>query len=107
MPGFMTTMGTTIFCAHGGQGMPTVPNPRVRIAGQPAETQLPPYAITGCPNTTPVGVPFPCVTALWATGSIRVKTAGQPLLLQDSQSLCAPTGTPQTVAVPQTRVRGI
>ncbi len=107
MPGFITTMGTTIACAHGGQSMPTVPNPRVRIAGQPAENQLPPYVIAGCPNTTPIGTPFPCVTALWTTGSTRIKSTGLPLLLQDSQALCTPTGTPLTVVVPQTRVRGI
>jgi hypothetical protein len=30
---------------------------------------------------------------------------GQPVLLQDSQSLCTPTGTPLTVMVTQVRVK--
>jgi len=33
-----------------------------------------------------------------------VTSNGQPLLLLDSQAICAPTGTPLTIAVTQTRV---
>ena len=36
-----------------------------------------------------------------------VPAGGQPVLLQDSQAVCAPTGTPLTVVVTQVRVRGM
>jgi hypothetical protein len=36
-------------------------------------------------------------------GSTRVLAGGQPLVLQSSASVCAPTGTPMTIAVTQMR----
>jgi len=39
-------------------------------------------------------------------GALRVLAGGQPVLLQDSQAVCVPTGTPLTVAMTQVRVRG-
>ena len=107
MPGFLLHMGATVLCAHGGQAMPTVTNPRVKVGGQPIATQTSVYTIAGCPFTTPVGSPMPCVTANFITSATRVKAGGVPVLLQDSQSICAPNGTPLTIAVTQTRVRGI
>jgi hypothetical protein len=50
---------------------------------------------------------MPCVTAQWVVGATRVFAGGQPVLLQDSQAVCAPTGTPLTVVVTQVRVRGM
>jgi hypothetical protein len=45
------------------------------------------------------------VTDTWVTGALRVRSGGVPLLLQDSQSVCAPNGTPSTIVSPgQTRV---
>jgi hypothetical protein len=41
------------------------------------------------------------------TAATRVTLGGQPALLQDSQSLCVPTGTPLQVVVCQTRVKGM
>jgi hypothetical protein len=38
---------------------------------------------------------------------VRVTSNGQPLLLIDSQAVCAPTGTPLIASVAQTRVTGI
>lgn len=49
----------------------------------------------------------PCVTAQWITGAMRVKAGGLPVLLQDSQAICAPTGTPVTVVMTQFRVKGM
>jgi hypothetical protein len=34
------------------------------------------------------------VTAQWLTGSTRVTSFGQPLLLQTSTAVCAPNGLP-------------
>jgi hypothetical protein len=104
MPGFLLHVGATVLCGHGGQAQPTAPNPRVLVSGQPVTTQPAPYVVAGCPFTSPPT--GPCVTAQWLTGSLRVMAGGQPVLLQDSVGLCAPTGVPATSVVVQTRVRG-
>jgi hypothetical protein len=101
---FVLHLGATVMCAHGGQAMPTSPFPRVRVAGQPVTTQAAPYTVAGCAFAPPAGN-GPCVTAQWVTGALRVRAGGQPVLLQSSQSVCAPTGTPLTVAITQTRVQ--
>src|SRR5262245_7832704 len=106
MPGFLLHVGATVFCAHGAPAQPTVPNPRVTVMGQPIVTQISPHVVTGCPFVPPAGN-GPCVTAQWVVGAGRVFANGQPVLLQTSQAVCAPTGTPVTIAVIQTRVSGI
>jgi len=107
MPGYLVHVGATIMCAHGGQAQPTSPNPRVKVMGQPVATQPLPYAISGCANPPPPANTGPCVTAQWLRGAVRVKAMGQPVLLQDSQALCTPTGTPLTIAVTQMRVKAM
>ena len=106
MPGFLLHAGATVMCVHGGQAQPTVPNPRVKVGGQPIVTQTTLYAVTGCPFTTSSG-PMPCVTGQWVSGATRVRAGGQPVLLQDSQAVCTPNGTPLNITVTQTRVRGV
>ncbi len=103
MPGFSLHLGATVICAHAGQAQPTAPNPRVLVSGQPVVTQPMPYVVAGCPFVPPSGN-GPCVTAQWITGAVRVLAGGAPVLLQTSQAICAPTGTPLTVLVTQTRV---
>ncbi|HEX6938806.1 MAG TPA: hypothetical protein VF158_05300 [Longimicrobiales bacterium] len=105
MPGFLLHAGATVLCAHGGQATPTTPNPRVRVGGQPVTTQAAPYTVAACPFTTPGG-PVPCVTAQWTVAAVRVRAGGQPVLLQSSQAVCAPNGTPVNIVMTQTRVRG-
>jgi hypothetical protein len=80
-----------------------MPNPRVLVNGQPVITLSSPYIVAGCPFAPPGGN-GPCVTAQFVTSALRVTSNGQPLLLQDSQSICAPTGTPLMPLVVQTRV---
>jgi len=106
MPGYLLHMGATVVCAHSGQAQPTVTNPRVKVGGQPIVTQSSTYAIAGCPFTTPAGTPMPCVTGQWITAAIRVRANGQPVLLQESQSICAPNGTPMTIVQTQVRAKG-
>jgi hypothetical protein len=105
MPGFLLHVGATVMCMHAGQAQPTVPNPRVLIGGQPVVTQLTPYVVAGCPFVPPAN--GPCVTAQWITGATRVLAGGAPVLLQDSQAICAPTGTGLLVLVTQVRVKGM
>lgn len=106
MPGFLLHQTATVLCLHGGQAQPTAPNPRVLLGGQPVVTQTAPHVVAGCPFTTG-GSPQPCVTAQWVTGATRVFAGGAPVLLQDSQAVCAPNGTGVQVVATQGRVRGI
>jgi uncharacterized Zn-binding protein involved in type VI secretion len=105
MPGFLLHAGATVLCAHGGQAQATVPNPRVKVGGQPVVTQPNPHSVAGCPFNVS-GSPVPCVTAQWITGALRVKAGGMPVLLQDSQATCVPNGTPVNIVLTQVRVKG-
>ena len=105
MPGFLLHVRATVMCMHAGQAQPTVPNPRVTVGGQPIVTQTAPYVVAGCPFVPPGGN-GPCVTAQWILGALRVLATGVPVLLQDSQAICAPTGTGLNVLVTQVRVKG-
>jgi len=105
MPGFLLHVGAQVQCAHGGQAQPTAPNPRVMVNSQPTVTMVAPYAIAGCPFNVS-GSPVPCVTAQWTTAATRITSNGQPLLLLDSQAICAPNGTPLLILATQPRVTG-
>jgi hypothetical protein len=107
MPGFLLHLGATAICSHGGQAMPTAPNPRVKVSSQPIVVRSTTYTVAGCPFTTPGGTPLPCVTAQWVVGAIRVKADGVPVLLQDSQAVTIPNGVPLNVLVTQPRVKGM
>ena len=105
MPGFLLHLGASVLCSHGGQAQPTAPNPRVLVGGQMTVTQPNPYTVAGCPFNVS-GAPSPCVTAQWIVAALRVRSGGMPLLLQDSQALAAPNGTPLAIVSTQVRVRG-
>jgi hypothetical protein len=102
VPGFLLHVGATVMCAHAGQAMPTVPNPRVLVSGQPTALIAAPWVVAGCPFVFPA--PGPCVTAQWVVGSVRVLSNGQPLVIQSGVAICAPTATPLVPVVMQTRV---
>lgn len=109
MPGFLVHVGATVTCSHGGQALPTVPNPRVTVMGQPTVAITTPYSVAGCAFPPPPVGNGPCVTAQFipATGSTRVLSNGQPLVVVSSQAICVPTGTPLLITVTQTRVAAI
>lgn len=119
MPGFLLTMTCVVTCAHGGQAKPTAPNLRVKILGTPVPMSAPPFAVAGCPMTIPPPAgpgPTPCLTAAFLppTMTLRVKSMGQPLLVQTSATGPAVT-TPPSPPAPllpvsfagQTRVRAM
>lgn len=105
MPGFLLHLGASVMCAHSGQSQPSAPNLRVRVGGQPVVTQTTLYTVAGCPFNIS-GAPSPCVTAQWVTAATRVRVGGVPVLLQDSQAICTPNGTPLNIITTQVRVRG-
>lgn len=104
MPGFLLHVGAQVLCAHAGQATPTTPNPRVLVSGQPTVLMTAPYVVAGCTLPPPPTANGPCVTAQWVSGSTRVFSNGQPLLVLSSQAVCAPTGTPLMIVATQTRV---
>ena len=82
--------------------MATVPNPRVTIDGQPTALLSAPWVVAGCPLVPP---PLPpCVSAQWVTGTFRVTSNGQPLVVQSGAAISIPNGTPLIPVVVQTRV---
>lgn len=106
MPGFLLHQGATVICAHAGQAQPSVPNLRVKVGGQAIVTLPTLYTISGCTMPPPNAGNGPCVTAQFTVGATRVLAGSQPVLLQNSQATCVPTGTPLTIAVTQVRVKG-
>jgi hypothetical protein len=105
MPGYLLHLGAAVSCAHMGQAVPTRPEPRVLVGGQPVTTSAAPYGVSGCTFTPPQGN-GPCVSGQWVTGALRVRAGGTPVLLSDGQATCTPTGTPLTVLNTQVRVKG-
>ncbi|MGD2114785.1 MAG: hypothetical protein PVG07_07025 [Acidobacteriota bacterium] len=106
MPGFLLDAGATVQCLHSGRAQAAATCPRVKLGGRPAVTQSAPWTVSGCTMPPPPAGNGPCVTARWTSAATRVKAGGQPVLLQDSQAQCTPTGTGLTVVSQQTKVRG-
>ena len=104
MPGFLVHVGAQVLCAHAGQATPTAPNPRVTVSGQPTVLVTAPYMVAGCTFPPPPNGNGPCVSGQWLSGTTRVLSNGQPLVVQSSTSICAPTGTPMMITMTQTRV---
>jgi hypothetical protein len=107
MPGFLVHVGAQVLCSHGGQAQPTVPNPRVTVSGQPTVLLTSPYVVAGCALPPPPAANGPCVSAMWLTGTTRVLSNGLPLLVQSSQAICAPSGTPLLIVATQTRTSAL
>lgn len=104
MPAPILHLGATVTCMHAGPATPLTPFPRILVSGQPVTTMATPYAITGCALTGTSNPP--CVSAQWVVGAVRVLAGGQPVLLQNGQAVCTPTGTGLLPLVVQTRVLG-
>ena len=103
MPGFLIHVGASVLCSHAGQAQASAPNPRVTVSGQPTVTIAGSWLIAGCTLPPPSAANGPCVSAQFVTAATRVTSNGQPLLLIDSQAICAPTGTPLLIVASQTR----
>ena len=107
MPGYILHLGATVICLHAGQAQPVITNPRVKAGGQPVVTQTSMYTIAGCALPPPPVANGPCVTAQFLSAATRVTAGGIPVLLQDSQAICAPSGTPLNVIQTQIRAKAI
>jgi hypothetical protein len=107
MPGFLVHVNAQVKCSHLGLAQPMAPVPRVLVMGQPVVTRACPYAVAGCILPPPPAANGPCVSGQWLTSATRVFANGVPVILQDSQSICAPSGTPLLILLTQTRVLGM
>ena len=83
--------------------MPSAPNPRVLVSGQPVATMAAPYLIAGCAFVPPAGN-GPCVTGQWVVGATQVLSQGQPVAIMTGISICTPTATPLLPTSAQTLV---
>lgn len=104
MPGLILHSGAVVQCVHFGTAQPMMVNPRVTVSGQSIVTMSDTYSVAGCTFPSMSSGAPPCVTAQWTTAAVRVTAMGQPVLLQDSQSTCVPTGTPLLIMTTQPRV---
>jgi hypothetical protein len=106
MPGFILHQGAQVQCSHAGTAQPTAVVPKVTVGGQPIVVATAQYSIAGCTMPPPNAGNGPCVTATFIapTAATRVTSNGQPVLLNTSQSVCTPTGTPLIIASTQTKV---
>jgi hypothetical protein len=100
--GNLVEQGARVTCAHQGTATPPAVNPRVTLGGRPTSLVPPPWTVAGC--TLPPSSGGPCVTATWTTGTTRVTSGGQPLVVSTGSATCAPTGVPLTVTMTQVRV---
>jgi len=107
MPGYLVQVGAQVVCAHAGQANPVTPNPRVKINGQATVLTSSLYSVAGCTMPSPPNGNGPCATGQWLSGTTRVTSNNQPLVVQSGSSLCTPTGTPLQVISTQTRVKAI
>jgi len=102
MPGNLLQMGATVTCSHGGSAIATSPNPAVTIEGQPTVLLSAQWVVAGCPLVPP---PLPpCLTAQWVTGTTRVTSNGQPLVVSTGVAVSIPNGTPLLPVAVQARV---
>lgn len=106
MPGFILHQGAQVQCSHAGAAQPTAVVANVTVGGQPIVVATAQYSVAGCTMPPPNAGNGPCVTATFIapTAATRVTSGGQPVLLNTSQSICTPTGTPLVIASTQTKV---
>jgi hypothetical protein len=107
MPGFLLHRSALVTCSHGGQAQATAVIPNVLVSMQPIIVMPMPWQVARCVLPPPLAGNGPCVTAMFTTSALRVTSYGMPVLLQDSMSICAPSGTPLLVLATQTRVFGM
>jgi hypothetical protein len=99
MAGSLLTAAATVMCVHGGQAMAASPNPRVTVSGSPTVLLNAQWVVAGCPLVPP---PLPpCVSAMWVTGTTRVTSSGQPLVISTGVGVTVPNGTPLLSTGPQ------
>jgi len=104
MASFLLNAGSILRCSHGGEATPVAPNPRVTVSGQPILSLDSEFVIAGCALARTGPAAGGCVTTRFVTAASRVTASGVPVLVDTSQAVCMPTGTPLHIIQTQTRV---
>jgi hypothetical protein len=109
MGDLLLNAGATAMCPHAGPLQIVPGQAKVLLGGQPAATVSDQFTITGCPFTTPVPKPQPCVTATFAP-AVKVLLSGTPAVLKGGGIVCQsaeqiPQGPPSVTAT-QMQVTG-
>jgi len=104
MPGFLLHVAQRPVRAQVVKHSPRC-RPRVTVTGQPTVTMTTPYASQAVLSMSVAC--RPCVTAQWVTAAMRLTSNGPPLLLLDSQAICAPNGTPLLIVTAHRGVTGM
>jgi hypothetical protein len=108
MPGFLVNSSTRVTCTHQGIATTMTTAPNVLVMGQPVALQTSLYTVALCPLPPPPAANGPCATStVWSNVATRVFANAIPVLLQDSQNFCVPSGTPLLITATQTRVYGM
>jgi hypothetical protein len=96
MPGLLLNMMAQVTCSHAGKVQLVAPNPRVLLNGVPAPLIASPFVVAGCTMPPPPAGNGPDASGTWilVSGTTRVTSMGQPLVVQSTQSTCLVTGAP-------------
>ncbi|MDB5970554.1 MAG: uncharacterized protein JWQ90_3004 [Hydrocarboniphaga sp.] len=99
MAGHVLHVGAVVECSHvPGLATPNMSIARVTVSGQAVVVVAMPYAVAGCPLSSP------CVSGQWTSGAQQVRVMGQPLAIDTGASACVPTSTPMVPRRVQHRV---
>jgi hypothetical protein len=101
MSGKLVTVTSVVQCTHAGLAVPTQVNTRVLVGGAPTVSVTSLYSVVACALT---GTAPHCAICTWLSGTTRVTSGGQPLVIDTSQSTCIATGQPLRVVIAQQRV---
>ena len=87
MPGPILHVGALLTCPHQAPVAAPPTNTRVFVGGRLALTAVDVVTVAGCPFTTPVPKPQPCVTVKMIP-STKVLINGQPAAILTPATLC-------------------
>jgi hypothetical protein len=106
MPGPVLTTGSSVQCAHIGDGKAVNPVTQVKINGLPVIALSTTYNILPCQAPTMSGGNLPvCVSAQFSIApSTKVFTKFGPVILGTSNGTSLPNGTPLVVVPEQIKV---
>lgn len=105
----LLTSASTVMCPHAGMAQLLPSQSEAILRGAPVLLQSERHPIVGC-VFAPGGVPSPCISIQWLTGTLQSQLRSTPMLLQSSVGLClnalqVPQGTAMVVQT-QTEAMG-
>ena len=100
MPGYILTTASLVTCTHGGMATLTTSNTKMKVDGSAALLEADVHSVAGCPFTTPVPKPSPCIKIEWTAGASMCKSDGTKVLVKSSVGKCVSAeGATQGLAI--------